>query len=75
MELEFKEVPYKNKKISFTIKEKEVNGISSNHMDDIISTISLNGPYSKSVLIDHKKIEESAWNQVKEKIVVVPEWI
>lgn len=75
MELELKDYTYKEKKISFTIKEKEINGLYCNHTEDIVNILSLNNPNRKNILINNKKLEESDWHQVEEKIVIVPEWI
>ncbi len=68
MELELKNYPYKENKISFTIKEKEINGISSYDINEIIDWIKNNHNYKK---IDHKEIKESEWNAIKRQMVVV----
>ena len=54
MELELKDYTYKEKKISFTIKEKEINGLYCNHTEDIVNILSLNNPNRKNILINHK---------------------
>ena len=75
MELEWKEYSYKDKKLSFTIKEKEINGISSNHLEEIIEIICLNTNNHKNIKMNHKEIKDSEWKDIEKKIVVVSEWI
>lgn len=75
MELTWKDYSFKDKKLSFTIKEKEINGICSNHLEEIIELISLNTKDHKNIKFNHKEIKESNWNQLKNKIEIIPEWI
>ena len=72
MELTVKDYPYKDKKLSFTIKEKEINGISGNNIEEIINSIRIN---PKKIKINHKEMKAEDWNQICNKIIFIPEWI
>ncbi len=70
MELRFKDYIYKNKKLSFTLKEKEINGISGN--DKILDLIRLNNGY-ENIYLNHKELTESTYKELKNKIVYIDE--
>ena len=73
MELTLKEYPYKDKKISFTLKEKEINGMSGNHLEEFIEIIRLNGKVKDHIKINHKDIKEKDYYDIKKKIAYVEE--
>ncbi|MBR3210789.1 MAG: ATP-binding cassette domain-containing protein [Bacilli bacterium] len=72
MELELIEYPYKDQKLSFTLKEKEINGISGSHLEEIVEIIKRDFRHRK---INHKHIKEEDWKEIKNKIIVVKEWL
>ncbi len=73
MELEFKNYKYKDNKLSFTIKEKEINGITGNHLDEIISLIKLNSDNIKNIFVNNKELKEKDYYDIKRKISYIPE--
>ena len=73
MELELKEYPYKDKKISFTLEEKQINGLSGSHIEDIIEIIRLNGKRKDHIKINHKEIKEKDICEIKKKIAYIQE--
>ena len=70
MELRFKDYSYKNKKLSFTLKEKEINGISGN--DKIIDLIRLNDSID-NIYLNHKELTNNKYKEIKNKIVFIDE--
>ena len=75
MELRFKEYKYKEKSLSFTLKEKEINGISGNHLEEIINIIRLNGKEKKNIFVNKKELKSSEFYSVKKKIAYIKEFI
>lgn len=73
MELDFKEYKYKEKKLSFTIKEKEINGITGNHLEEFIEIIRLNTPSKTNIRENRKEIKEEDFYKTKKKIAFVRE--
>ena len=75
MELEFKNYKYKDNRLSFTIKEKEINGITGNHIDEIINLIRLDVNNIKNILVNKKELREKDYYDIKRKISYIPESI
>jgi len=75
MEITFKDYEYKNQKLCFTIKEKDINGITGNHLDDFISLMRLDNFYQKGILVNKKELKEKDYLQLKKKISLVKERI
>ncbi|MBP5678654.1 MAG: ATP-binding cassette domain-containing protein [Bacilli bacterium] len=71
MELAFKDYNYKNHKLSFTIKEKEINGITGNHLEEIISMIRLQRDIH-NIFVNKKELKDKT---LKAKIAFVRERI
>lgn len=72
MELEWKDYKYKDKKLSFTIRGKEINGICGNHLEDIIEVIRLIPPERKNIYVSRLEIREDQVYEIKKKISFVP---
>lgn len=75
MELRFKEYKYKEKSLSFTLKEKEINGISGNHLEEIINIIRLNDKEKKNIFVNKKELKSSEFYSVKKKIAYIKEFL
>lgn len=73
MELVVKEYKRKEKSLSFTIKEKEINGLTGNHLEEILKIIKLNGEHNNQIEINHEKVKEKNRYEVKKKIIVIEE--
>lgn len=73
MELKFIDYQYKDKPLSFIIKEKEINGISGNHLEEIINILRLKGKEKKNVWVNQKELKEEDWYLVAKKIAYVKE--
>lgn len=75
MELEFREYKYKEKKLSFIVKEKEINGITGNHLEELINLIQLKIEDISNILVNNKEIKEKNYQEVKRKISYIPQEI
>jgi len=75
MELEFRDYKYKEKKISFIVKEKEINGLTGNHLEELINLIQLKVEDINNILVDHKELKEKNYQEVKRKISYIPQEI
>ena len=74
MELTFKEYPYKDKKLSFTLKEKEIIGLTGTHIEDLLEIIELKGKHSH-ILVNQEDLKEKDFYTTKRKISVVKEFV
>lgn len=72
MELEWKDYKYKEKKLSFTIKEKEINGVTGNHLEEFIEILRMNSKEKTNIYKSKKEIKEDYY-EVKRKISFVKE--
>ena len=73
MELEWKEYKYKEKKISFTLKEKEINGITGNHLEDLVEIIRFNYGDNKNIFQGKKELSKDIIKDIKAKIAYIRE--
>ena len=73
MELEWKDYKYKEKKISFTLKEKEINGITGNHLEDLVEIICMNIENNRNIFQGKKELTKDAMKELKYKVAYIKE--
>ena len=71
MEISFKDSKVDNDSYSFTIKEKEINGILGNNLDKIKLLFSLSLNNLNTIKIDKKNVKEEEIQEIKKKISIV----
>ena len=73
MEIVFKDYKYKDKKLSFTIKNNKINGLYGNHLNDLVDLIRLNSKEYSSIKIDGKELSKEIVFEKKKSISIVEE--
>lgn len=73
MEIVFKNYKYKDNNLNFTIEEKEINGIVTDDIEEIVDIIKLKLKYIGNIIIDKETIKTPI--KYKNKINIVPDEI
>ena len=73
MEIVFKNYKYKDNNLNFTIENKEINGIITDNIEEIVDIIKLKLKYNGKVVIDGETIKDPI--KYKNKINIVPDEI
>ena len=72
MEIEFVDYEYNGNKLSFTIKDNEINGILSKNYHEMINILKLKKDYQGTVMVNKEKISKEEINLYRKRISVVP---
>ena len=73
MEIVFKNYKYKDNNLNFTIENKEINGIITDNIEEIVDIIKLKLKYNGKIVIDGETIKDPI--KYKNKINIVPDEI
>ena len=72
MEIEFVDYEYNGNKLSFTIKDSEINGILSKNYHEMINILKLRKDYQGTLMVNKEKISKEEINLYRKRISVVP---
>ena len=72
MEIEFIDYKYNENELSFTIKDKEINGILGKDYHDLVNIIKLKKDYHGTVNVNGDKLSKEEIIKYNRKISIVP---
>ena len=75
MEIRFEDIKHKGSILNFTIQNEQINGITGNHLEEIIDIIKVKLDYRGKIRIANKEIKKEDIVSIKKKINLVEEQI